>query len=115
MPAAIRALKAQDGPELQVHGSANLLQTLIAHGLVDSLHLWIFPLVLGAGKRLFAEARFRTASSYAFAGLLDGVILATYRPGGDQERFVVRDPSEAELDAPREPPSSGTSAVRLAR
>src|SRR3954469_24007114 len=53
VPAAIRALKAQDGPELQVHGSANLLQTLIAPAPIDAFRLWISPLVLGRGKRLF--------------------------------------------------------------
>ena len=53
VPEGIRALKQQDGPELQVHGSANLIQTLLEHGLIDEFRLWIFPLVLGKGKRLF--------------------------------------------------------------
>jgi dihydrofolate reductase len=78
----VRALKEQDGPELQVHGSANLLQTLIASALVDELRAWIFPVVLGRGKRLFEEGipadgleltRSQTSSS--------GVVMATYRPG----------------------------------
>jgi dihydrofolate reductase len=43
----IRAIKEEDGPELQVHGSANLIQTLLEHGLVDEFRLKIFPLVLG--------------------------------------------------------------------
>jgi dihydrofolate reductase len=48
----VAALKKEDGPELQVHGSADLLQTLIRHNLVDRYHIWVFPVVVGAGKRL---------------------------------------------------------------
>ena len=50
---AMAKLKAQEGGELQTHGSGNLLQTLLRNDLVDELRIWQFPVVVGAGKRLF--------------------------------------------------------------
>jgi dihydrofolate reductase len=86
VPEGVRALKQQDGPELQVHGSANLIQTLLEHGLVDEFRLKIFPLVLGTGKRLFdggtAPAGFELADGKV---LSSGVIAANYRSGAEVE------------------------------
>ena len=95
----VRKLKQQDGPELQVHGSANLIQTLLEHGLVDEFRLKIFPLVLGTGKRLFGDgtvpAGFEVASSQI---LSSGVIVANYRTGAEIKygTFAAETPSAAE-------------------
>jgi len=100
VPEGVRALKEQDGPELQVHGSANLIQTLLEHGLIDEFRLWIFPLVLGKGKRLFdagtLPAGLEVASSQVSS---TGVIMATYRSGAEIKygSFAAETPSEAEL------------------
>jgi dihydrofolate reductase len=51
----ISKIKQQEGPDLHVYGSANLVQTLIKHDLVDAFWLKIFPITLGGGKRLFAD------------------------------------------------------------
>ncbi|HLM10726.1 MAG TPA: dihydrofolate reductase family protein, partial [Thermoleophilaceae bacterium] len=100
VPDGIRALKQQDGPELQVHGSANLIQTLLEHGVIDEFRLWTFPLVLGKGKRLFdggtVPAGLELASSQISS---TGVTMATYRTGADIKSgsFAAETPSEAEV------------------
>ncbi len=81
---AIIKIKEQVGPELQVHGSGNLIQTLLKHDLVDELWLKIFPVTLKKGKRLFAEgtipAGFKLSDSKVSPG---GVIIANYERAGD--------------------------------
>jgi dihydrofolate reductase len=80
----IKKLKGQDGPDIQVHGSSNLIQTLLKHDLVDEFWLKIFPVTLGKGKRLFdtgtipgAYTLVESKSSPA------GVIIATFKRAGE--------------------------------
>jgi dihydrofolate reductase len=80
----VAELKREDGPELQVHGSGNLIQTLMRHGLVDQYRLWVFPLVVGSGKRLFADGTVPTALKLVDSKVsTTGVALGTYEPAGD--------------------------------
>ena len=80
----VAALKQGDGPELQVHGSGDLIQTLIRHDLVDRYRLLIFPVLVGSGKRLFSEGTVPSALSLS-AGTVSGtgVIMGTYEPAGE--------------------------------
>jgi dihydrofolate reductase len=79
----IRKLKQMDAPDLWVHGSAKLIQTLLANGMVDVMHLWIFPVTLGLGKRLFAEGTRPEGFKVVDAKVATtGVIIATYEPAG---------------------------------
>lgn len=85
-PDGVRALKQQDGPELQVHGSAGLIQSLLEDGLVDEFRLLIFPLVLGKGKRLFGGGTVPAGLELADSQLLsNGVIKTVYRTGAEIE------------------------------
>jgi dihydrofolate reductase len=77
-------LKQQDGPELQVHGSANLIQTLLRHNLVDRFRLWVFPVVVGSGKRLFAEGTIPSGLKLVDSTVsTTGVVIGTYEPAGE--------------------------------
>lgn len=82
----IKKLKAQEGPQLQVLGSGNLVQTLLKHDLVDELWLMIFPITLGTGKRLFAEGTIPAAFTlHELKKSPKGVIIAYYKRGGGVE------------------------------
>jgi dihydrofolate reductase len=97
----IVGLKEQNGPEIQVHGSSNLVQTLLKNDLVNEFHVWTFPLVIGTGKRLFGEG-----TVPAGLELLDhktsttGVIIATYAMSGKPKTgsFQLQNPTREELD-----------------
>jgi dihydrofolate reductase len=79
----LQKLKEEDGPDVWVWGSGNLIQTLLKHDLIDRMHLWIYPITLGTGKRLFAEGtqpeQWKLVSSYVST---TGVIVGTYEPAG---------------------------------
>src|SRR5688572_29270329 len=80
----IKKLKQQDGPDLQVHGSGNLIQTLLEHDLVDEFWLKIFPVTLGKGKRLFAEGTMPAAFTLHDSKTSPtGVIVASYARAGE--------------------------------
>lgn len=82
--AQIRKLKAENGPELQVHGSSNFIQTLLREDLVDELWLKVFPLTVGKGKRLFADGTMPAAFTLNESQVSPkGVIVASYKRGGE--------------------------------
>lgn len=98
--AELRRLKASDGPVLHVWGSSELLQTLIAADLVDEYRLWVFPVVLGQGKRLFGNGvPPRGLTLVETRRTPNGVLLNTYRPAGPlrAESPAPENPSDAEL------------------
>ncbi|SRR6266536_4276997 len=97
---AVARLKEEDGPELQVHGSSDLIQTLLRHSLIDEFRVWIFPVVLGTGKRLFGEGAPSVALKLVDSQVSStGVMMATYEPTGEIPKgsFALEEPTEAEL------------------
>jgi dihydrofolate reductase len=97
----IKDLKKENGPELQVHGSSNFIQTLIKNNLVDEYHVWTFPITVGNGKRLFGDGtipinlkliKSKTSST--------GVIMSVYEPAGEIKigSFALDNPEAAELE-----------------
>lgn len=98
--AAITALKGEPGPDLQIIGSGNLIQTLQAASLIDEYNVWTFPVVLGRGKRLFGEAARPLALRLVRSQVSNtGVVMSTYVPQGDIQpgSFAQAEPSEKEL------------------
>lgn len=82
----IQRIKDQEGPDLQVHGSGNLIQTLMKYDLIDEYWLKIFPITLGAGKRLFAEGTMPSSYTLIESKVSPkGVIFANYKKAGKIE------------------------------
>jgi dihydrofolate reductase len=98
---AVARIKEADGPEIQVHGSADLIQTLLKADLVDELRLMIFPIVLGGGKRLFGDGAIPAGLELAESTTSStGVLITRYEraellaPGS----FALETPTEAEVE-----------------
>ncbi len=84
VPDKIKKLKQQDGADLKVYGSGNLIQTLLKHDLVDELWLKIYPITLGRGKRLFTEGIIPAAFTVHDAKISpSGVIVASFKRAGE--------------------------------
>lgn len=97
----LRELKADSGPRLLVQGSSDLIQTLLAHDLVDELRLLVFPLALGRGKRLFGEGTLPAAFALETSSVSpSGVVMATYRRAGEVKTgsFALAEPTAPEIE-----------------
>jgi hypothetical protein len=87
---AVRGLKATDGGELQVHGSAGLIQTLLAADLVDELRIILFPVVVGEGKRLFGDGAVpRTWRLESSSTSTTGALMCSYRYVGELRTGLI--------------------------
>jgi dihydrofolate reductase len=81
--AAVQALKAESGDELQIWGSGKLLETLLQHQLVDRFRLMTFPVVLGSGRRLFNQGALPETLRPVHVSVTDlGIVVGTYEPAG---------------------------------
>jgi dihydrofolate reductase len=98
---AVAQLKAQDGPDIMVQGSSNLIQTLLEHDLVDEFRIWTFPVVVGPGKRLFGQGTAQGGLKLVDSKTSStGVFMATYRRAGDIEpgSFALENPTDEEIE-----------------
>jgi dihydrofolate reductase len=99
--AALRTLKKEDGPDLLIQGSSDLIQTMLANDLIDEFRLLIFPLELGRGKKLFGSgtmpAAFKLTGSKASSR---GVLIASFERAGKVTTgsFALEQPTEAEIE-----------------
>jgi dihydrofolate reductase len=83
---AVGKLKQGEGGEIQVHGSGELIQTLVAGDLVDEFHLLVFPVLIGSGKRLFAAGTIPAGLKLVDTTTLStGVLISTYARDGKLE------------------------------
>lgn len=97
----VKALKAEGGPEIQVHGSPGLLQTLLEHDLIDEYRLWIFPVVLGRGKPVFGDGAIPAGLKLVANDVTGtGVTVNVYQRAGaiDPGSFEFDEPTDAEVE-----------------
>jgi len=97
----LKKLKQQDGPDLLVHGSSRLIQTLLANHLIDVLHVWTYPITLGKGKKLFQEGTAAQEWKMTESAIsTTGIIFARYEPGGEVKvgSFASATTSDAEIE-----------------
>jgi dihydrofolate reductase len=95
------ALKGEPGPEIQVHGSPGLIQTLLEHDLIDEFRLWIFPVTVGTGKRLFGDGTIPMAWKLVDSSVSKtGVTINTYARASEIEigEMDFEEPTAAELE-----------------
>jgi dihydrofolate reductase len=100
----VKRLKERDGPEMQVHGSSDLIQTLLKRDLVDELWLKIFPVVLGVGKRLFAGGAIPVGFRLVESSISpSSVIVANFARAGEVKKGTTEfnTPTKAELERRR--------------
>jgi dihydrofolate reductase len=100
----VAALKREDGPEIQVHGSPGLIQTLLEHDLIDEFRMWIFPVVLGSGKRFFGDGAIPAGLELVDSKVSNtGVTINTYRRAGEVTAGLMGfdEPTEAEIERRR--------------
>ena len=100
VPEYVANLKQEDKPEIQVHGSPGLLQTLLRHGVIDEFRTWIFPVLVGGGKRLFGDGTTPAALELVESVPSNtGVTINIYRPAGAVEigSMEFEEPTEAEV------------------
>jgi dihydrofolate reductase len=105
VPDYVRQLKESDGPDIQVHGSPGLIQTLLEHDLIDEYRLWIFPLAIGSGKRFFGAGTSPIALKLVDSKVTKtGVTINFYERAGeiDVGSFEFEEPTEAELERRRQ-------------
>jgi dihydrofolate reductase len=97
----VATLKSQDGLEIQVHGSPGLVQTLLEHDLIDEFRMWIFPVVIGAGKRFFGDGAIPVGLKLVDTKVFKtGVTVNTYERAGEVNpgSFEFDEPTQAELE-----------------
>ena len=104
VPTALRDLKRENGPDLLIQGSSELVQTLLKHDLIDRFQLMIMPLVLGRGKKLFGDGALPAAMKLTGSKVsTTGVVVGAYERDGEVQTgsFAMEAPSEAELERRR--------------